>query len=136
MPIVVKKNGILNHALSEAIATMGHTDMLVIGDAGLPIPKETKRIDLALAPGIPGFIQTVEVILQELKVEEVIVAEEMCIESPATYSDLQHIIGDAAVKAVSHEELKALCRNAIAVVRTGEFTPYANVVLVSGVVFG
>jgi D-ribose pyranase len=136
LAIVVKKNGVLNHTLSEIIATMGHTDMLVIGDAGLPIPRQTQRVDLALSPGIPGFIETVEAVLQELVVEQVIVADEMSEVSPAIYERFQHTIGDATVKRVTHEQLKALCCDAVAVVRTGEFTPYANVVLVSGVAFG
>jgi D-ribose pyranase len=132
----VKKSGVLHHTLSEIIAAMGHTDMLVIGDAGLPIPKQTRRVDLALSPGIPGFNETVEAIMQELVVEQVIVADEMSEVSPAAYDRLRQTIGDVGVKQVTHEQLKQLCGEAVAVVRTGEFTPYANAVLVAGVAFG
>ena len=43
----MKKNGILNPQLNRVISEMGHRDMLIIADAGLPIPKEVERIDLA-----------------------------------------------------------------------------------------
>ena len=72
----MKKIGILNHEISEVIAKMGHTDSIAIGDCGLPIPDETKRIDLALIKDIPTFVDTLKAVLLELKVEEVVVAEE------------------------------------------------------------
>ena len=111
----MKKIGILNQEISCVIAGMGHNDMLVIGDAGLPIPSGVKRIDLAVKQGVPGFFETLETILLEIKLDKVIIARE-------TFE-------------VSHEELKKMSADARAVVRTGEFTPYANIILVSGVVF-
>ncbi len=131
----MKKIGVLNRELSEVIARMGHNDMLVIGDAGLPIPACTQRIDLALSKNIPGFIDTVKTIGLELEVDQVIIAEETGKTSPQIEKSLLEIFPEAKVKKITHEELKNLCADAIAVVRTGEFTPYANVILVSGVVF-
>ena len=72
----MKKTSLLNSELSYIIATLGHLDTLVIADAGLPIPAETVRIDLALTEGVPGAIQTLKVVLEELQVERVILAEE------------------------------------------------------------
>jgi D-ribose pyranase len=131
----VKKQGILNQAISEIVAGMGHLDMIVIGDAGLPIPPMVRRIDLALCAGVPGFLQTVETIASELKVQKLIVAEETFHVSPEVGDRLVELFPDAEQVQVSHDELKALSYQAAAVVRTGEFTPYANVILVSGVVF-
>jgi D-ribose pyranase len=131
----MKKTALLNSALSEVIATLGHGDMLVIGDAGLPIPAETYRIDLALTRNIPPFIETVRAVLTEMQVEKVIVAKETGEVSPQVLSELKRLLPDMPFIEVSHEELKRLTRDARAVVRTGEFTPYANVILVSGVVF-
>jgi D-ribose pyranase len=131
----MKKGGILNKDLSMVIASMGHTDMLVVSDAGLPIPKATQRIDLAVAQGIPGFLETVGAVARELCVEKLIVAQEMRETSPQVHSALLQMFNGAQVEHVPHRELKALCAQAVAVVRTGEFTPYANVILVSGVVF-
>lgn len=131
----LKKIGILNQAISEVIAGMGHQDTLVVADAGLPIPQGVRRVDLALTEGVPGFAETVEAVHKELEVESVIVAEEMEDVSPSTYGALLALVGSVDVERVSHERFKALTQEARAVIRTGEFTPYANVILVAGVVF-
>jgi D-ribose pyranase len=131
----MKKTGILNQPISAVIAGMGHKDTLVVADAGLPIPPETERIDLALREGLPSFLDTVGAILMEMEVERAIVAEEMLEVSPELLKGLKDLLGDVSIETVSHGDLKARSRSARAVVRTGEFTPYANVILVAGVVF-
>ncbi len=131
----MKKTPLLNIALSELVASLGHSDMVVIADAGLPIPAETYRIDLALTRGVPGFIETVRTVLSEMQVERAIIANETARVSPQVWQDLQALLPGVPFEQVSHEELKDLCHRARAVVRTGEFTPYANVILVAGVVF-
>lgn len=131
----MKKTGVLNKDIPELIASMGHMDMLVIGDAGLPIPAKVRRINLAVKKDVPGFIETVEAIAEELKVERIIIAEEIGRVSPHIQDARLKIFDGVEVKKVSHKSLKDLCYDAVAVIRTGEFTPYANVVLVSGVVF-
>lgn len=131
----MKKIGTLNQPLSSVISGLGHMDTIVVADAGLPIPSDTQRIDLALTKDIPGFIDTVAVILEEVQVDQAIVAEEMLSESSQMYQQLQKLLAEIPINAVSHNELKQRTGSARAVVRTGEFTPYANVILVSGVVF-
>jgi D-ribose pyranase len=131
----MKKTPLLNSALSEVIASLGHGDMLVIGDAGLPIPPQPRRIDLALTKGIPGFVDTLETVLTEMQVERVIVAQETSEVSPHILAAIQHALPDKSVEFVSHQTLKEFSTRARAIVRTGEFTPFANVILVSGVVF-
>jgi D-ribose pyranase len=131
----VKKQGILHPELSDLIASMGHTDALVVADAGLPIPDEVWRIDLALTNGIPPFLGTVRAILGELEVQEVVVAEEMADKSPESYRQLCALLGDIPISTVPHEKFKERTCGAKGVVRTGEFTPFANVILISGVVF-
>jgi len=68
--IEMKKGGILNPQLNRVISEMGHWDMLIIADAGLPIPKEVERIDLTLKSGIPSFAEVLPAVLSELEVEE------------------------------------------------------------------
>lgn len=131
----MKKTPLLNIALSEVIASLGHGDLLVIGDAGLPIPPETLRIDLALTRNIPTFLDTVRTVLEEMRVEKVLVARETAQVSPQVMEELKRLLPDTPFEEISHTELKECCAQARAVVRTGEFTPYANVILVSGVVF-
>jgi D-ribose pyranase len=131
----MKKTTLLHSDLSFTIAKLGHLDKLVIADAGLPIPAGTQRIDLALTQGVPGAIQTLRVVLDEMKVERVILAEEVKDRNPKYLADVQALLPGVPVEFVSHGEFKAMSASARAVVRTGEFAPYANVILVAGVVF-
>jgi len=131
----VKKIGILNQPISSVIAGLGHTDTLVIADAGLPVPLEAQRIDLALTEGIPSFLDTLRVVLTEMEVERAIVAEEMLDASPQVYEAIKEMLGDVPIETVTHLIFKERTRSARAVIRTGEFTPYANVILTAGVVF-
>lgn len=132
----MKKHGILNAELARAVAAMGHRDLLVIGDAGLPAPRGVPVIDLALREGVPGFLETLATVLEELQVGEGVIAEEMATASPSLHAAFAGAWpAEAPLRAVRHEELKRLTTDAKAFVRTGEFTPYANVVLVAGVVF-
>lgn len=108
---------------------------MTIGDAGLPIPGGVRRIDLALQVGVPGFMQAVQAVASELCVQEVIVAQETMTVSPHVAEQLKQLFKDIPFRLVSHEELKRLSGMSKAVIRTGEFTPYANVILVAGVVF-
>lgn len=117
------------------IAALGHGDMLVICDAGLPIPAEIERVDLALTQGIPGFIDTLKVVLQEMQVERVIIAEEMRAANPQIYEAVLALMEGVQITCAPHTEFKQTTRQARAIVRTGEYSPYSNIILVSGVVF-
>jgi D-ribose pyranase len=110
-------------------------DTLVVADAGLPIPPETQRIDLALTEGMPPFLDTLRTVLTEMEVEKAIVADEMLEVSPTVYQAIEALLGDIPIDVVTHLILKEMTRSARAVIRTGEFTPYANIILVAGVVF-
>ena len=131
----MKKTTLLQSDLSYIIATLGHMDTLVIADAGLPIPAETVRIDLALTQGVPSAAQTLKVVLDEMKVERIILAEEVKERNPKFLVEVQELLPNVPVEFVMHSEFKTKTASARAVVRTGEFAPYANVILVSGVVF-
>lgn len=133
----MKKHGVLHSQLSRVIATMGHSDRMVICDSGLPIPRGSEVVDLALTKNIPRFLDTVRVVLGEAEVEKVIVASEMKTQNPKAYQGLMDLLNGTPVEEVSHEEFKQITRGGttMAFVRTGEATPYANVILVSGVNF-
>ncbi|OAN11172.1 D-ribose pyranase [Photobacterium jeanii] len=139
----MKKNALINAELSYVIATLGHTDEITICDAGLPIPDESQRIDLALIPGVPSFIETVKAVLGEMQIEGVIMAEEFKSVSPEHHAALITLIEQEQqacgktirIDYVPHDAFKVHTQNSKAVVRTGECTPYANVIFQSGVVF-
>jgi D-ribose pyranase len=131
----MKKRGILHHELSDLIARMGHTDTLVLGDAGLPVPPGVQRIDLAIGGGVPALLDVLRPLLEDLAVESAIIAQEQREISPAFHDAMAAVLGDLPVQEVPHVEFKRLTQHARAVIRTGEFTYYANVILVAGVAF-
>jgi D-ribose pyranase len=128
----MKKGKLINQPLSSLIAGLGHTDEIVIADAGLPIPDETQRIDLALTRGIPTFEETLKIVLEEMCVEKAYVSEEIEGYSPQMLAFIQDAIGDLPVDKIPHSQFKEQTKRSKAVVRTGEFTPYSNVILVAG----
>jgi len=128
----MKLTGIINAPIATLIAHLGHSDMLTVADAGLPIPSTTQRIDLALKPGVPGFLETLEVVLTELYVERAFVSEDILTKSPHIYGGLQKLLGDVPIQTLPHTEFKELTGSTKAIIRTAEFTPFANVILVAG----
>lgn len=133
----MKREGILNSDISRVLSYMGHTDWLCIGDCGLPIPDETERIDLALTFGEPTFMRTLEVVVKDMKVEKIILAEEIKDQNPEVLRQIEELFDGQGVETeyVSHTELKAMTEVCKAVIRTGETTPYANIILQSGCIF-
>lgn len=129
----MKKTGILNADLSAALARLGHTDRVVIGDCGLPRPAGVPVIDLALVFGVPTFEQVVKAVAAELALETMWVAHQTTTHNPAADA----VLGDLGVERqwVDHEDLKHLSTSATLFIRTGEATPYANVILRCGVPF-
>ena len=133
---IMRKTVLLNSEISSVISRMGHTDMLTVGDCGLPVPEGVQRIDLALKLGVPRFLEVLDTILEELCVERIILAEEVRTASPEMHEAILARFGDKVqVDYVPHEEFKRRTASSKAVVRTGECTPYANVILCSGVTF-
>ena len=132
-----RTNTTINPQLSRVISETGHTDLIVVADAGLPIPVGTERIDLAYRPGAPEFLDVLDTVLSELAVEGVTVSAEIVDTSPELLAALTARFRDTEfeITMIPHEEFKVLTRGARAFVRSGEYTPYANVVLHAGVVF-
>lgn len=131
----MKDDGLLHPQLSRVLAETGHGDLIGITDAGLPLPVGVERVDLGLVRGVAAFADVARAVLAELRVEQLVVAEESREGCPEVVDLLIELAPDAVVTWVSHEELKRRSGGARALVRTGEFTPYANVLLVSGVDF-
>ncbi|WP_226659295.1 D-ribose pyranase [Pseudalkalibacillus hwajinpoensis] len=130
----MKKRGMLNSHISKVLADLGHTDQIVVADAGLPVPDGVKKIDLALKPGVPAFTDVVNELLHEMVVERVTLASE--IEGNENVHDwLKKELQGIEQIYVDHEAFKEQTRQAKVVIRTGETTPYANCILHSGVIF-
>ena len=131
----MKKNGLLNPQILSAIAAMGHTEYLVIADAGLPVPSGIPVIDISLIRGIPDFGAVLHSVIDEMVVESYIVADEMADKSQDTYGTVIEALPQVPFRCIAHEEFKEMAAKAKAVIRTGETTPYANIILVEGVNF-
>ncbi|AKG73529.1 D-ribose pyranase [Salinicoccus halodurans] len=124
------KSVVLNSEISKVLSDLGHGDFVVIGDCGLPIPDGVKRIDIALKAGTPSFRETYELLTESMYVERQVFAEEV------DDAGLKRVF-DSGIPSeqVPHEALKRMCKDAKAVIRTGETTPFANVLLYSNVFF-
>jgi len=133
----MKKSTLLNSEISYEIAKLGHTQTITIADAGLPIPSHVKRIDLAVSKQIPSFLQVLDAMLTETQIEKIILAEEIASISNNLKEKILERFKEknVTVEYISHEKFKILTEKTEAIVRTGETTPYANIILVSGVTF-
>lgn len=132
----MKKTGILHPELNKLIAQTGHTDEVVVTDAGLPLPEEVKtRIDFALTKDMVPFLELLDTVLSELSVEKVIMAEEIKEKSSVMHEEILKRFQTVEIEYVAHTSFKERTKKARGLVRSGQHTPYANVILVGGVVY-
>lgn len=128
----MKRGGILHPGISRLLASTGHTDYFTISDRGFPVPLVPERIDLALVEGIPTVLDVLRAVSAEFVIDRIVVAEEAVLVSRGYVEKLRKLIGSERLMTVPHLELKALSRDARATIRTGDVTPYANILVVSG----
>ncbi len=123
----------INSHITKILTDLGHTDTIVIADAGLPVSSDVPKIDLSLKLGVPSFEDVVVAVLEDMATEKIVIASEMKERNQKAYElmEKQNIL----VEEVSHEQLKMLTSKAKVVIRTGEATPYANCILQAGVIF-
>lgn len=131
----MKKNGILNSEISKLLSDLGHTDQITIADAGLPVPDGVKKIDLALKLGTPSFIEVLEEVLKDMALEKVILAEEIKVDNESQLDAIHQLVDTNEVEFVSHEAFKKQSGQSKAIIRTGEATPFSNIILQSNVIF-
>ena len=137
----MKKHGILNSDISRVLTYMGHTDRICVGDCGLPVPEGPERIDLALRFGVPSFLEVLREVAGDMKIEKIILAEEIRTRNPEQLKAIEDFFAESEtgcmpeIEYVTHAQLKALTRDCKAVIRTGETTPYSNIILQSGCIF-
>jgi D-ribose pyranase len=130
-------NTTINPQLSRVISETGHTDLIVVTDAGLPIPPGSERVDLAYRPGAPGFLDILDTVLAELVIEGATASAEIEAASPGILASLRERLEPQGITIVlvPHVEFKKRTLGARAFVRSGEFTPFANVILHAGVAY-
>lgn len=131
----MKKSGILNSEVAAVVADMGHMDWLSIGDAGMPVPMDTKKIDLCVDNGLPSFMDVLKNVLKEMEVQKIYLAEEIKDQNPAQLENIKHALPGIEIEFMPHTDLKKNLSKTHAFIRTGEMTPYSNIILESGVTF-
>lgn len=138
----MKKNGILNSDISKLLSDLGHKDFICIGDCGLPVPDNVWKIDLSLKKGTPSFIDVLEEVCKDMHIEDVILASEIKEKNKDQLDNIKKVLEkynpNVKIKDtdfINHEDFKKKTRDAKAIIRTGEITPYSNIILISNVCF-
>ena len=130
----MKEHGILNSEISKRLSDLGHTDLIAIGDCGLPIDSD-KKIDLALKLGDPKFIDVLEILLEDFGCEHYILASEIKEKNPDQEAAIKNLLAGVSSEYISHEDFKKKLDEVKFVIRTGENTPYSNIILRSKNIF-
>jgi D-ribose pyranase len=130
----MKRSGILNLGLNQALAAMGHGDLIIVCDAGFPIPDHITRIDLAIVADIPDLETVLTAISADFIAEKFGYANEMGQNNPLLKQKVDRIFAGAELVTFPHNEiLTDLATKAKFIVRTGAFDPWGNILLYSGV---
>jgi D-ribose pyranase len=127
----VKSAALIHPDLLAMLAGSGHLDRLLVCDAGFPIPASVPRVDLAYRPGQAPFLDVLEVVAATIHLEHAVIAAEASHDVAVAIERIVRV----DVERIAHSEVKALAAGCRGAVRTGEYTPYANVILTVGVAF-
>jgi len=129
----MKEVGILNRDIAALISEQGHGDLLMIADAGFAIPLGVEVIDLSLSENVPMVMDVLTELKKYFSVEKMYMSRETDEISPSHFKKVSAAFGDQVqVEVLEHSELKILSQEVKAVIRTGDFTAFGNVILVSG----
>ena len=104
----MQKIGILNSEIAKVLADMGHTDTIVIGDCGLPVPDGVKKIDLALKLGTPRFLEVVEELAKYMEIEKIHVAAEMQSKNEECWQQMHKLLPTTNILSRPPKPLKQL----------------------------
>ena len=133
----MKKYGILNRKLNDALAALGHGDIFMITDAGFPLPYETQpgtiSVDLAIAQDLPDIPTVLKLVNDEVIYEECYVANEQRDYNPELFKAVGRIVKRCKVEQIEHEKMLEIGKKAKVIIRTGNFSPWGNIALVSGI---
>jgi len=129
----MRETGFLNREISDVLSIMGHQDELIVCDAGFPIPAGVRTVDICLAKDKPTVLELLEELIKHFSVEKLILAEETRNVSPTKFKNIVELFPkDTPVETIPHTQFKQRSAKVKAVIRTGDFTAYSNVLLISG----
>ena len=129
----MRETGFLNREISDVLSIMGHQDELIVCDAGFAIPLGVRTVDISLAKDKPTVLELLEELIKHFSVEKLILAEETKNVSPTKFKNIVALFPkDMPVETMPHTQFKQRSAKVKAVIRTGDFTAYSNVLLISG----
>jgi D-ribose pyranase len=129
----MKEVGIINRNIAAVISEQGHNDLLMVVDAGFAIPRDVEVIDISMAENKPMVLEFLAELRKFYSVEKMIIANQTKEMSPTLFEGISKSFGEGVeIETVDHAELKKMAKKVKAVIRTGDFTAYGNVILVSG----
>ena len=130
MPLL--KTGILNPAINSLISRVRHTNTIVIADRGLPFWPGIETVDISLVDDIPKVIDVLRAICRNFSIGRAFMAQEFrSANPPEPESDLQIVLAGIPIAFMPHDEFKKLVPGAIGLIRTGDTTQFANIILES-----
>jgi D-ribose pyranase len=129
----MKEVGMINGQIDAALSRQGHMDLMMVVDAGFPCPDEVELIDIALSEGVPTVLDVLAELKKYHSVEKIVMAEDTRKHNPTHFSKAAKAFGDnVEVEVIPHTELKLRSYDVKTIIRTGDFTAWGNVLLVSG----
>ena len=127
------KNGILNPQINSLLSRVRHTNMLVISDRGFPFWPTIETVDISLVDDVPTVLEVLRAIRPNFEICEVVMAQEFKVENtPKVQKQFAEALAGIPVTFDPHVDLKKRVPQAIGLIRTGDTTQYANMILISG----
>ena len=125
--------GIINQKLARIISQQGHGDRLMVVDAGFAIPRDADILDLSLAENVPTVLNVLTVLNSFFSVEKMILAQQTLDVNPSFFNRVVKSFGEEVeIEIVDHFALKEASTQSKSIIRTGDFTAFGNVILISG----
>jgi D-ribose pyranase len=127
------KSGIINPDINHLLARIRHTNLLAISDQGFPFWPMIETVDISLVSGIPTVLQVLDAIRPNFDICQIFMANEFKAENtPEVQSRFAASMKGIPVTFEPHNDLKKRVPGAIGLIRTGDATQYANIILMSG----
>jgi D-ribose pyranase len=129
----MKEIGMINGQIDSALTRQGHMDLMMVVDAGFPCPDHVELIDIALSEGVPAILDVLAELKKVHSVEKIVMAQDTQDHNPTYFTKVSKSFGDGVeLEVIPHTELKERSHNVKTIIRTGDFTAWGNVMLVSG----
>jgi D-ribose pyranase len=126
------KSGILNPQLNSLLSRVRHTNTLVIADRGFPFWPVIETVDLSLVDDVPTVLQVLAALRPNFVIGKACMAREFLQHNnDKTRASFAELLQGVELTYEPHVKFKKRIPLAIGLIRTGDTTQYANIVLES-----